>query len=505
MSNESKISSYESLSKEALIPVLHSLQAAIAERDQEIDKLQRHISNANRKQFVKKSEKLSGMQEELFSFEAQAEEVTEEIEVAGHKRTVKRGRKPLPEDLPRRRVEYFPEEKTCESCGAELTVIGEEITEELERIPARIEVIEHVKIKCACSKCHGARVKTGCLPEGTLPLPGCRPGAGLLTHIILSKYMDHLPLYRQEHMLLREGIVVTRQRMSDWVGQVVETLLMRLYRALKEETLRLSYVHADETTIKVRDLEVLEDNGKLLTGYLWAVLGPPNLAFFEYHASRASEAAKEVLSGFEGTVQTDFYAGYNAVLLPDKVERLACMAHIRRKFLDSRDSAPRDCDPIIKQIAKLYRFESEWKHLSAAERMENRQKFSSPELEKLFASMQALSQRLLPKHPLQEALSYALKQRLEMSRYIESGDFSIDNNPVEREIRPVALGRKNYLFAGSHEGAKRAAVLYSLLACCKLNKVNPKDWLTDVLKRINAHPVSRIAELLPHRWVASIK
>jgi transposase len=464
----------------------------------EIEKLRNIIHSANRKKYGRKSEKLSAEQKALFVFEPVKEVESEAVTVKAHKR-IKRGRKPLPADLPRERIEYEPENLNCACCGKEMVKIGEEVTEELEFVPAKFKVIEHVKIKRACNSCKD-KVEIGQLPNSVQPLERSRPGAGLLSHIILSKYADHLPLYRQEEIFSRLGIELPRSRMSDWIGRIVDEYFVRIWDVLKKETLSSDYVQADETSIKVRDLELLKKDQRLFTGYFWAVHAPPNLAFFEYHPTRASTAAKEVLKDFNGTVQTDAYAGYNAVLLPDEVIRLACMAHIRRKFIEARRSAPKDCDRILLLIAKLYHFEDKWKEFEAEKRTELRQSIAKPVFDDLQEEIQNTASRLLPQHALQKALQYAVSQRTSMALYLTDGKFLIDNNLVEGRIRPIALGRKNYLFAGSHNGATRAAVLYSLLACCKLNKVNPWEWFTDVIKRLPSYPVNRLVELLPHRW-----
>ena len=479
---------------DALIEIIHKL-----ERD--VERLQVHLLNVNRKTFVKKNERdVSSTQGALFDFESQSPlEKQEEntVDVPAHKRTLNRGRKPLPANLPRRREEHYPEQKTCTQCGTELKKIGEEITEELNYVPAHFEVVEHAKIKCACPKCESEGVITGELPAAAQPLPGARPGVGLLVFILVSKYVDHTPLNRLEHIFLRHGIVIARQRMCDWLAGVMHYLEL-LWRLLKAESLSGDYVQADETYIKVREIEV---PGQLLQGYFWGVHAPtPNIAFFEYFDTRSGEAAKEVLKSFRGSVQTDAYAGYNPVLLPNAVKRIACMAHIRRKFKDSRSFAPEECDQITRQIAVLYSLEAQWKKLSVTERYAKRQEVARPELEKLFALIETTRQRLLPRHNFQDALTYALNQRVEMFRYLDDGRFHIDNNAMERQIRPIAIGRKNYLFAGSHEGARRAAIFYSLLATCRLNQVNPTTWLTDVLKTMPTLPRDRYHELLPHRW-----
>ena len=495
-------SSYKELDQGELISLLTAKDSELATQAREIERLQIYLANANRKMFGKKSERQTNdNQEELFSFETPPEQIeVPEVAVPAHTRKISRGRKPLPEALPRRREEHFPENMSCEFCGAPLKKIGEDITEELNYVPAHFEVVEHAKIKCACPSCKEGVVQ-GSLPPSVQPLAGARPGVGLLVFILISKFVDHLPLHRLEQIFGRQGIVIARQRMCDWLSGVMDYLEI-LWRLLKAETLSESYVQADETYIKVREFE---NEGQLTQGYLWGVHAPPaQVAFFEYFDTRSAEAAKEVLNGFRGAAQTDAYAGYNQVLLPDTVSRIACMAHIRRRFIEARALAPSECDRVTRQIAKLYALEAKWKECTPEARLVKRQKNARPELEKLFTMMEELQARLLPRHGLQEALSYAVKQRAQMFRYLEDGRYHLDNNAMERQIRPTALGRKNYLFAGSHEGAKRAAVFYSLLATCKLNKVNPVAWLTHVLKTMPSLPRHRYHELLPHRWNSSI-
>jgi len=336
------------------------------------------------------------------------------------------------------------------------------------------------------------------LPPSVQPLERSRPGAGLLTQIVVSKYVDHLPLFRQEAMFARQGIVIARARMCDWVAAVCE-LLKPLHEALRLELIELSYLQADETTIKVQDPEAPKH---ILTGYFWGLHAPPEkLAYFEYYATRASSAAKELLKGFKGTVQTDLYAGYNPVLLPPgTVERLACMAHVRRKFIEAQSVAKNQCRKVLQFISELYEIEKRIKNASISERKAMRENKSVPLLDKLKTYLLELKRTTLPKHALMKAIDYALSQWEEIARYTQNAIFDIDNNAMERDIRPIALGRKNYLFAGSHEGAKRAAMLYSFFACCKLHKVNTFEWLKDVIFRVQTDRSVSAADLLPHRW-----
>ena len=473
------------------------LKGVVVELQREIEKLHNHIRNANKKLFGSKTEKLTSEQIKFDFNQAEPEQIkliSEEIVVEKHTRQIRRGRQPLPSDLPREEVIYEPEQKTCECCGGELTVIGEERSEELEKIPAQLKVIEHIRIKKACAHCKGAGVLVPPLPASVLPIERARPGAGLLADIIVSKYVDHLPLHRQEQIFARQGINLSRKRMCDWIAKVTE-LITPLYEALYKEIIAFKYIQGDETTIKVQDGET---EGKCTTGYLWGLLGPPKLVWFHYAPSRAGEVPKQILADFTGTLQTDAYAGYNTVLVPDGCKRIACLAHVRRKFIEVQKSAQKECQQVLKLISELYHLEKSAKDESS--RMAIREKKSIKVLDELFKYLKNTNEKILPRSLLSGAISYALKQETEIRRIFEDGTFELDNNGIERQMRPVAIGRKNYLFAGSHDGAHRAAVMYSLLNTCKLNKVNPWEWLSDVLRRISSDRHAKACELLPHHW-----
>jgi transposase len=493
---------FNALSKEELIAQLLALKAevakqseAVAEKDREIEKLHHIIRTTNRKSFVTKRDVVSPHQAPLFPLPALAEAKSKEIEVPKHTRKLKRGRKPIPATIERERVEHYPAEMKCDSCGEELRKIGEEVTEELEYYPARFKLFEHARIKCACPKCK-IGVEVGELPAIVHPLEKARPGAGLLSQIIISKYVDHLPLYRQEQMYARLGLTIHRQRMCDWIGLICEPLAA-LERALYSEVLKSSYLQADETTIKVQDAEVKK---KCALGYFWTLYSPEKkLGYFRYYDTRASDAALDLLKDFRGTVQTDLYAGYNEVILPGEVERIACLAHVRRKFVDAHPAAKEVCDEVLRRIGELYRLEKEWGDLAPPDRGKLREEKSRLLVNELRLYLETVRERTLPKAIVMESISYALKQWRAVERIFERGEYHLDNNAVERQIRPVAIGRKNWLFAGSHDGARRAAMLYSFFTVCKLHDVNPFDWLKDVIQKL-AVPGYTAAELLPHRW-----
>lgn len=477
-------------------PTYDELRAENSRLREDLTNIVAQFRELKRQVFGRKSEKLSVLslgQGQLFSAEVSELPVVEKIEIPAYKRSKRNGRKPTPRDLPRERIEYEPEQKNCSSCGSFLTKIGEEITEELEYLPARFFIREHVRIKCACPQCKEG-VQQGDLPPTVQVLEKGRPGPGLLSQIMIAKYCDHIPLFRQEQIYRRHGVELSRSTMCDWVAKVAD-LLFPITQELKREILRARAIFADETYLKVQDPK----REGLHTGYLWGALSPPGV-YFHYSKSRAGAVAKELLGDYRGFVHTDAYAGYNPIFLPEHSVRVGCWAHVRRKFVEIQKLSPKACAGVLKRIADLYKIERLVRRLSEEERRARRQKESVSLLQKLKEYLDFLNIQTLPQHPLKKALEYALNQWLELTIYTTNGELQMDNNPIEQQIRPIALGRKNYLFAGSHEGAKRAAILYSIINTCKMHKVNPFDYIKDVLVRVHTHPAVRIGGLLPHRW-----
>jgi len=480
----------ESVAKEFENSSREQLLSALFDAKLEVNRLQEILGKANKNLYGSKSEKLG--EQELFAFapEVEAEPVSEITTPV--KRT--RKKRELPNTIPRERIEYDLESPLCPCCDREMAIIGEELSEELEFIPAQFKVIEHVRIKRACGTCKNG-VYVPSLPPEVKPLERRQAGAGLLSQILISKYQDHSPLYRQEQIFNRHGINLPRKLLCGWVAGAAE-LLMPIYEALKTELLDENYLQADETHLKVQDPEV---QGKLHTGYLWSILGPPNRVIFHYADSRAGEVPRELLKGFKGRLQTDAYAGYNKVFIPESCERIACMAHLRRKFIEARSSAKNSADKVISLIADLYKLERSIKDCSSEERLKRRKKRAFYTLKKLYRTIKQQRKSTLPESAYAKALNYAWEQRIPMLQYLRDGRYEIDNNLIENQMRPIALGRKNYLFAGSHEGARRAAVIYSILQTCKLNQVNPFDYLSDVFRRIHTRGVT-LYSLLPQNW-----
>ena len=400
------------------------------------------------------------------------------------------GRTKLPEHLERREIIIEPQEKT-EGCKK----IGEEITEELEYEPGKLFVNRYVRPKYAKANNEGIIIA----PMIERPLPKAIAGPGLLAQIIIDKYVDHLPLYRQMERFKREGINIPYSTIGDWIKNGC-TLIDPLYKALEKVVIQSNYLHADESPIKVLDKD---KKGQTHRGYFWVYHNSiDGLVWFDYREGRGREGPKEILKNFKGYLQTDGYAVYDIFKQQKDITVLHCMAHARRMFYEARDNDKATAEYALEQIGLLYNIESKAKQqcLTPQQLLELRQQDAVPVLEALGKWMKEGYIKALPKSVIGKALGYSIQRWPELMLYTTDGKLNIDNNPVENSIRPVAIGRKNYLFAGSHEAARRNAMLYSLMGTCKLHGVNPFIWLRDVLQRINNHPINKITELLPQNW-----
>ena len=328
------------------------------------------------------------------------------------------------------------------------------------------------------------------------PLPKAIAGAGLLAQIVIDKYVDHLPLHRQQQRFSREGLNIPYSTITDWVAGTC-TLITPLYEALKKRVLQSPYLHADETPLKVLDKD---KKGSTHRGYYWVYHNSlDDLVFFDYQQGRGREGPKQILEGFTGYLQTDGYNVYNSIAEDSAMTLVHCWAHGRRYFYDAQNSDPQQAQHGLSLIGKLYEIERQVKEekLSVEKIQERRNKKAVPVLEELKTWMTEGYIHARPKSPIGKAFAYCLERWNQLLIYTTDGRLNIDNNPVENSIRPVAIGRKNYLFAGSHEAAQRSAMLYSLLGTCKLHGINPTEWLRDTLQKINDHPINRIQELLP--------
>ena len=489
--------------------VLELLQA-LQEKDRRIGQLSSQLEALKRRIFGRSSEKLDPAQLALdlgawLAAHAAEAAAAQPEPPAGEKETAPRsghGRRRLPETLPRQRTEYHPApgERTCRECSAELKRIGEEISEQLEYVPASLFVLEHARIKYACSHCQG-NVVIGSMP--VQPIDKGLPGPGLLAHVLTSKYADHLPLNRLEGILQRHGVELSRSTLCDWVAASAE-LLKPLVQVMKTEVLASRKIHTDDTTVPVLD----KDRSSTKTGRLWVYVGDSahEHTIFDYTPDRSRDGPLRFLKGYQGYLQADAYAGYDAVYADRKVIEVACWAHARRKFFDSMKSDEKRARVALAYIRSLYEVEKRGRDLNETDRQKLRIAEAKPSLDTFKIWLEAESMKALPKSPMGDAIGYALAQWVALTRYVEDGLLELDNNRAERALRRVAIGRKNWMFAGSDEGGRRAAILYSLIASCAVLKIDPYAYLRDVLERLPSCSTAPAALLLltPKAWKATL-
>jgi transposase len=375
--------------------------------------------------------------------------------------------------------------------------IGEQVTEELEYKPGRLYVNRYIRPKYARE--NGEGILIGSLPDR--PIEKGIPGPGLLSHILISKFVDHLPLYRQLQQFKREKVDIAQSTINDWVRYSCE-LLEPLYESQVAEILKSVYLMADETPIQVLDKS---KRGKSHRGYFWVYYSPLDRGvFFDYRDNRSREGPHEILNDFKEFLQTDKYTGYDKLAEKSEIIAVGCFAHARRKFEQSLGSDPKRSEWMLAQIRELYKIErrAREKGLSFKERYQLRQEESVPILKDIKTWLDQQMVEVLPKSQIGQAIGYMHSFWNRLEQYVEDGRLEIDNNFVENAIRPVALGRKNYLFAGSHNGAKRAAIIYSLVMTAKLQNIEPFAYLKDILTRIASYPHKKISDLLPINWKA---
>lgn len=493
----------DSLDKETLKALLIRERRSTA---QQIEHLKLVIEKYRRMLFGTKSEKLAGELEqlELQLEELETSEAAEEAAEDKKTETLSAGRpprrprrKPLPEDLPREVVTHLPEHDCCPGCGGALRQFGEDVSEQLERVPATFKVIRHVRPKFACNHCE--RVVEA--PAPSRPIERGLAGPALLAHVLMSKYGHHLPLYRQAEIFAREGVDLDRSTLAGWVGATSE-LLAPLVSALRGHVMAGQKLHADDTPVPV----LAPGNGRTKTGRLWTYVRDdrpagdqtPPAVWFAYSEDRKGEHPRRHLKDFTGALQADAYAGFHHLYGTGRIYEVACWAHARRKFYEihALHASPATSEALAK-IAALYAIEDEIRSKPAEFRCEVRQSRAKPLIDELHKWMDKTVRKLSPKSETAAAIRYSLSRWRALARYIDDGRLEIDNNSAERALRVVALGRKNYLFAGSDAGGERAAAFYSLIGSAKLNGIDPEHYLRTVLASIADHPVNRIADLLP--------
>ncbi|GGP72224.1 transposase [Shewanella algicola] len=484
------------------------LEALLEQRDARIAYLEEQFRIAQQKQFGKSTEGHPG-QGELFN---EAEELATEDELP-EQETIsytrnKAKRKPLPEDLPREVIVHdIPDEdKVCNCCAGTLHCIGEDKSEKLQFIPAQVKVIEHVRPKYACRTCEkegiSNTVRQAPVPHSVISKGYATPS--LLSQIITSKYQYGLPLYRQEAMFKQHGIELSRKTMADWIIRCAE-LFKPLYVQLHQHLLQQPVIQADETTLKVVDADKA-------TSYMWlyatgadspqaTITGSviPNIVLYDYHNSRAGRCAVDFLDGYSGYLQVDGYQGYEQT----QATLVGCWAHARRKFMEAKKGAGSKgsgkADWALNHIQKLYRIEMQLKEETASTRYTQRQEKSLPLLNQLETWLTKSAQQVLPKTKLGEAIQYCLNQWHKLIRYTLDGHLAIDNNRAERAVKPFVIGRKNWLFSQTANGANASAILYSIIETAKANGLNVFEYVMDCLEQLSK-PETDIGQLLPWQF-----
>jgi len=466
--------------------------------------LQEQLNLALARRYAASSEKISPDQYRLFDeAETDTEEEWEEdkIIVPAHTRK-KGGRKKLPENLPRVEVvhELSGDQLTCPHDGATLTEIGAVTSEQLDIVPAKIQVIRHIRKQYACA-C-GQSIKTAALPQQ--PIPKSMASPGLLAHITVSKYQDALPLYRQETILRRIGVEIPRATLANWMIRS-GTLIQPLINLLRDRMLEYDIIQMDETTV-----QVLKEPGKRAQSksYIWVQRGgPPDqpVVLYDYDPGRSAEVPKRLLGDFKGYLQADGYDGYNAVVAANGLTRLGCMAHARRKFTDAIKAQGRNrkrgqAHRGLALIRKLYRIEKQARQLKlkSQDRYGHRQKHALPVIIEMRTWLEDALPQVPPSSATGQALNYLHNEWDRLVRYLDDGRLEIDNNLAENAIRPFVVGRKNWLFSTSVKGVKASANLYSLIECAKINGLEPYAYLRHIFTELpKAGTVEAIEALLP--------
>jgi transposase len=498
----------------------------------EIEKLKLQIAKLRRMQFGRSSERITRQieqlelrLEELETGEAEtatkAEAEADTTEPIRERRKPKR--QPLPDHLPRQEVVHQPaddgacaafrwrqprltETLGCPDCGKGMAKLGEDVTEVLDYVPGHFQVIRHVRPKYACTACDAITQA----PAPAMPTPRGRATPATLAHLLVAKYCDHLPLYRQSEIYAREGLELDRSTLGDWVGQAA-WLLDPVVAKIRQHVFAAEKIHGDDTTVPV----LAPGLGRTATGRLWVYVrddrlfgGPaaPAAAYF-YSPDRGAEHPTAHMAGFTGFLQADGYAGFEGLYNPARskpgpIVEVACWAHCRRKFYDVWEATK---SPVAKEaldrIAEVYAIEDKARFAPAAERVEHRRE-TVPLLEKFFDWGKATVAKLSGKLDLAKAFRYTIDRREALTRFVTDGRLEVDNNVAENAMRGIALGRKIYLFCGSDSGGERAASIYTLVATAKLNGLNPETYLKDILAKIaEGHTINRIDELVPWRMI----
>jgi transposase len=481
--------------------VIQAHDQTIQQRDLKIGQLTHEVALLRRHKYGQRSEHLNVLQISLLDevtdadiagIETELEQLQAPAATSAEKRQPKRS--PLPPELPRTEIHHEPDNTQC-TCGCQLKRIGEEVSEKLDYMPGVFTVERHIRGKWVCDQCETliqAPMPAQIIDKGI-------PTSGLLAQVLIAKYADHLPLYRQEQIFTRAGVALPRSTLAEWIG-VCGVQLQPLVDALRDTLLKEAVLHADETPVPM----LSPGKKKTHKAYIWAYASTPfsdlNAVIYHFAPGRSGQHARDMLGEWSGKLVCDDYSGYKASFTKGVIE-IGCMAHARRKFVELEISGKSQiAGQAVEQIRQLYEIEREAAALSSEARQRIRQSRSKPILDGLHQWMQAQRTKVPNGVATAKALDYSLKRWAALTRYLDDGSVPIDNNQVENLIRPWALGRKNWLFAGSLRSGRRAAAIMSLIQLAKLNGHEPYAYLKDVLTRLPTHKASAIDELLPHNW-----
>lgn len=500
--------------KDMLVEVCSAFQALKSQANAQMLSLAAQLADFKRQVFGPRSESIAMLQPELWHEVIEIPAPPEAFEhVKGHQRR-RQGRPAIDPDLQRRRIEHDLSDAD-KAAFSRVVCIGEEVCETLEYTPAKLEVLQHARLKYRCEDETGASTVRTAWAQPS-PIARSNAGAGLLAHVMVSKYADHCPLARQERILARHGARLSRQTLCDWTLGAAE-LLAPLMAPLKRHILGSAVIFTDDTTLKLK-AERGQSNGRTITARLWVYLAGGWLpdkgehrwrrvapaALYDFSTDRAGVHCRSMLGAWRGLLQADDFSGY-AESFRSGVTHAACLVHARRRFAKIVKDAPKGSPPglanqALQYFAEVYRIEGEIAEADPDERWAVRQRDTKPLMKQLHIWLTAHAPTLLPKSPIGEAFAYSLSNWTALNTFVEHGILDADNNRSERAIKPVALSRKNWLFAGSERGGRAAAIAFSLIETAKLNGVEPYAYLRDVLERINGHRQDRLEELLPMHW-----
>jgi transposase len=498
--------SLQSLSAEELRELTSRLMTQLRHQSALLDKLTHENALLKRMKFAAQSERFNPEQKSLLEDEIEADlaAVATEIDALQEaqapakleeKRSPKRA--PLPAHLPRREIRHEPNSTTC-ACGCQMKRVGEDVAEKLDYVPGVFSVERHIRGKWTCAKCETLTQ----VPVDPHVIDKGIPTTGLLAQVLVAKYADHLPLYRQEAIFGRAGFAIPRSTLAQWVGSC-GVQLQPLVDAMRHELLQHRVLHADETPVAMLKPANMRD-GKTHRAYLWAyatgAFEDTKVVVYDFCESRSGEHAQRFLGDWRGSLTCDDFSGYKA-LIASGVTEVGCLAHARRKFFDLHTANQSQiAEFALQQFGRVYEIEREVKELSAEQRQASRQQHTQPVLDALHRWMLLQRQKVSEGSASAKALDYSLRRWEALTRFASDGQLPVDNNWIENQIRPIAIGRNNWLFAGSLRAGQRAAAVMSLIQSARMNGHDPYTYLRDVMARLPVQRASQIGELLPHRW-----